>query len=281
MTMEITPLVRKLIAIAIEEDLAFGDITAALTVPEQLKSTARVIAREQLVVCGLDIVAAIVQGGGWLIDVQKLCSDGSVVEDGGVLLELKGATRDLLSAERTILNFLQRLSGVATYTRELCGSAHGLAILDTRKTMPGWRYLDKYAVRIGGGRNHRYSLGDMILVKNNHIDAHPGGIRGALADLSGKKPFYMPWEVEVRTLEELSIALEFAPTIVMLDNFSDAVLPVAMALVSSSKRRPLIEVSGGVTEDRLRTLSAAGADAVSLGRLTTHARNSDISMRIA
>jgi nicotinate-nucleotide pyrophosphorylase (carboxylating) len=147
--------------------------------------------------------------------------------------------------------------------------------------MPGWRTLDKYAVRVGGGKNHRFCLGDMILVKNNHIDAHSGGIRGALAEIADKKPPYMSWEVEVRTLDELVIALEYAPTIVMLDNFSDSLLQEAVKKVRASAHPPMIEVSGGVTRDRLAAIKAAGADAVSVGALTTQAPNVDISMRIS
>jgi nicotinate-nucleotide pyrophosphorylase (carboxylating) len=275
-----SPLVRKLVDLAIEEDLAHGDITANLTVPENHTSKAKVIAREKLVVCGLDIVSEIVKAGGWSLSVEKKASDGAWAADGEILVELAGSTRELLSAERTILNFLQRLSGVATYTREFCEGQKGLKILDTRKTMPGWRLLDKYAVKTGGASNHRFSLGDMVLVKNNHIDAHPQGIKGALADIVAKKPLYMPWEVEVRNLDELKIALSFNPTIVMLDNFHDDVLKDAVAVVRSSTHQPMIEVSGGVSRDRLAKIQAAGVDAASVGALTTRAPNVDISMRI-
>ena len=275
-----SPLVRKLVDLAIEEDLAHGDITASLTVPESHTSKAKVIAREKLVVCGLDIVAEIVKSGGWSLSVQKKASEGAWAADGDILVELAGSTRELLSAERTILNFLQRLSGVATYTREFCENQKGLKILDTRKTMPGWRLLDKYAVKTGGASNHRFSLGDMVLVKNNHIDAHPQGIKGALADVVAKKPLYMPWEVEVRNLDELKVALSFNPTIVMLDNFNDDALKDAVALVKSAAHQPMIEVSGGVSKERLAKIQAAGVDAASVGALTTRAPNVDISMRI-
>ena len=275
-----SPLVRKLVDLAIEEDLAHGDITASLTVPESHTSKAKVIAREKLVVCGLDIVAEIVKSGGWSLSVQKKASEGAWAADGDILVELAGSTRELLSAERTILNFLQRLSGVATYTREFCENQKGLKILDTRKTMPGWRLLDKYAVKTGGASNHRFSLGDMVLVKNNHIDAHPQGIKGALADVVAKKPLYMPWEVEVRNLDELKVALSFNPTIVMLDNFNDDALKDAVALVKTAAHQPMIEVSGGVSKERLAKIQAAGVDAASVGALTTRAPNVDISMRI-
>jgi nicotinate-nucleotide pyrophosphorylase (carboxylating) len=141
--------------------------------------------------------------------------------------------------------------------------------------------LDKYATHVGGARNHRACLGDMVLVKNNHIDAHPGGIRGALEGIVSKKPLYMPWEVEVRSMEELAVALEYQPTVVMLDNFSDEDVGSALAVIRKSDRRPLIEVSGGISKERLSRLAALGVDAVSVGRLTTGAPNVDISLRIS
>lgn len=275
-----SPLVRRIIELALDEDGARNDVTANCTVPVSHTSSAKVIARQGLVVCGLDIVPEIIKAGGWGLSVRRKADDGTWSSDGEVLVELSGSTRELLSAERTILNFLQRLCGVATYTRNFCEGVTGLKILDTRKTMPGWRSLDKYAVRIGGASNHRFSLSDMVLVKNNHIDAHPLGINGALADVVAKKPSGMSWEVEVRNLEELAVALSFNPTMIMLDNFQDASLKDAVALVGRSPQRPLIEVSGGVSKDRLATIKAAGVDAVSVGALTTQAPNVDISMRI-
>jgi nicotinate-nucleotide pyrophosphorylase (carboxylating) len=273
-------LIRKLVALALEEDLAFGDITAALTVPEDHRSNAKIIARQRLVMCGCEVLPTIRAEGRWGFELALKVEDGQTLEAGTVMLELSGLTRELLSAERTMLNFLQRLCGVATYTRDFCAVQPGLVVLDTRKTMPGWRVLDKYAVRVGGGRNHRFCLGDMVLVKNNHIDAHPGGMRGALADIAANKPLYMPWEVEVRNLEELRVALEFKPTIIMLDNFADQEIKQAVDLARSATEAPMIEVSGGVTRERLAAIYATGADAVSVGAITTQAPNVDISMRI-
>ncbi len=279
--MEGTPAVKKLVALALEEDLAFGDITASLAVPEERTSRAHVVARQKLVVCGLAIVHEVVEAGGWSIQVDVLRQDGLEVDNETVLVELAGPTRALLAAERTILNFLQRLCGVATFVRQVCAVAPGLTILDTRKTMPGWRYLDKYAVRTGGARNHRFSLGDMILVKNNHIDAHPHGMRAALCAVKSGKPPYMRWEVEVRNLEELAVALEFSPDIIMLDNFPDDMIRQSVEIVRARTPSPLLEVSGGVTKERLAALATLGVDAVSIGALTTRAPNADISMRIS
>ena len=275
-----SPLVRKLIGLALEEDLALGDVTAELAISPEHRSSARVVARQKLVVCGLEVVRMIVEEGRFGLDIREKAQDGVFVEPDTVLVELEGATRGILGAERTILNFLQRLSGVATHTREFVAGVSGLRVLDTRKTMPGWRVLDKYAVTVGGGCNHRLSLGDMILVKNNHIDAHSHGIRGVLERVAAQKPLYMPWEVEVRNLEELKVALEFNPTIIMLDNFSDEAIAQAMAVVKVNRKPPLIEVSGGVQRARIEKLSQLGVDAVSAGFLTTQAPNVDISMRI-
>jgi nicotinate-nucleotide pyrophosphorylase (carboxylating) len=275
-----SPLVTRLVALALDEDQARDDITAKITVPLGHTSKAKVIARERLVVCGLDIVPVIIREGGWSIAVTQPATEGSWANDGDLLVGLSGSTRELLAAERTILNFLQRLCGVATYTRNFCEGIKGLKILDTRKTMPGWRLLDKYAVRTGGAANHRFSLADMVLVKNNHIDAHPGGINGALSDVVAQKPEGMSWEVEVRNLEELRVALSFKPTMIMLDNFKDDALSDAIKVVQASGHRPIVEVSGGVSRPRLSVIAASGVDAASVGALTTQAPNVDISMRI-
>ncbi len=261
--------------------MAFGDITAQLTVPSDHRSKARVIARQRLVVCGTELASLIAAEARWPLDISVSAKEGEWLKDGDLIMEVEGGTRNLLSFERTLLNFLQRTCGVATYTRNFCQDKPALVVLDTRKTMPGWRVLDKYSTRTGGAKNHRVSLGDMILVKNNHIDAHPTGIRGALKDIVEKKPKGMSWEVEVRTLEELRIALEYKPSIVMLDNFNDTELARAVAVARGNEHVPMIEVSGGVSKERLAVIAAAGVDAVSVGALTTQAPNVDISMRIA
>lgn len=273
-------LIRKLTALALEEDLSYGDITARLTVPENHRSRATVYAKESLVFCGIEIFEPLIQEGKWNFSMEVSVTDGVQVQPGDELVSFTGATRDLLAMERTLLNFLQRLSGVATVTQRFCAARPGLIVLDTRKTMPGWRVLDKYAVRVGGGRNHRFCLGDMILVKNNHIDAFAKGLRATLERVKTDKPLYMPWEVEVRDLEELKIALSFAPSIIMLDNFSDVLVAEAMELVRTVDNPPMIEVSGGVGIERLERLAELGIDAVSVGALTTKANNVDIAMRI-
>ena len=241
----LSPLVRKLIDLAIEEDLQFGDITTQLTVSADRPASAAMVAKEDLVVAGLPILAVINQVAGSNIKVELLKEEGELVAKGDTLARLVGSAHELLSLERTLLNFVQRLSGVATYTRNFVSVVGpSVTVLDTRKTLPGWRILDKYSVRIGGAKNHRTSLSDMILVKNNHVDANPGGMKEALTKIAANKPPYMPWEIEVRDLEELSIALSFQPNCIMLDNFTNDRVVAARKLVSELPRRPIVEVSG-------------------------------------
>lgn len=273
-------LIRKLVALALEEDLSFGDITAQLTVPENHRSIATVYAKEPMVFCGAELFEPLIQEGKWSIQSSLATSDGEDLAHGSIIATLEGYTRDLLAIERTLLNFLQRLSGVATETASFCRAQPDLIILDTRKTMPGWRVLDKYAVRVGGGRNHRFCLGDMILVKNNHVDVYAQGMTSVLERIVADKPLYMPWEVEVRDIRELEIALSFNPTIIMLDNFSDEDVARAVEIVRGVVNPPMIEVSGGVTVERLATLASCGVDAVSVGAITTKAKNVDIAMKI-
>ena len=277
-----SPLVKKLIEIAIEEDLLFGDVTTTLTVKGDRRATGAMVAKEDLVVAGLPLLHVIneVGGGGLSIDLVK--AEGDIAKKGETLARFVGGAHQLLSLERTFLNFIQRLSGVATHTRNFVTIAGpSITVLDTRKTMPGWRALDKYSVRVGGAKNHRISLSDMVLVKNNHVDANPGGMREALAKVVTDKPPYMPWEVEVRDLEELKIAVSFNPHCIMLDNFSDAKIAEAMKLIEELSTKPLIEVSGGMSAERAASLGALGVNAVSAGALTTAARNVDISLKLS
>jgi nicotinate-nucleotide pyrophosphorylase (carboxylating) len=272
--------IRKLIRLAIEEDLNAGDLTAELTVPSDHRSKARIVAREQLVVCGLPIVRTIFSELQWDAEIMVQRPEGSSAGSEEILVELAATTRHLLAAERTILNFLQRLSGVATYTQRAVAAAGGITVLDTRKTMPGWRALDKYAVRVGGGRSHRANLSEMILVKNNHIDANGGSIPATLKRVMEQKPLYMPVEVEVRNQKELIEALRFQPEIVMLDNMNDEAIKEAIAIVKDSSPMTKIEVSGGLKPERCEALRKLGVSCISMGALTTQARNVDISLRI-
>jgi nicotinate-nucleotide pyrophosphorylase (carboxylating) len=275
-----SPLVDKLIDLAIEEDLSFGDITSELTVPAATKGKAVILARERLIVCGLPLVERILSRAGRALKFEALAKEGSLAKAQQPICRLKGKARDILALERTILNFLQRMSGVAGAAAAAQKAAGNLCVLDTRKTTPGWRVLEKYAVRVGGATNHRFSLGDMILVKNNHIDACNGDIQATLRPIFKARPRYMPVEVEVRDINELKATLKFPVDVVMLDNFSDLKIVPALALVNSKTKRPLVEVSGGITESRLTQLQKLGVDCVSMGALTTKATNCDISLRL-
>ena len=275
------PQVRELIRLALSEDLVFGDITSELTVSDLKEYSAEVIAKEPLVFCGggmIQKVLAELPEAGAKITVCR--EDGSEVGSGTVVAKLKGRAKTLLSAERTILNFLQRLSGIATYTRQIVAVSDKLTVLDTRKTTPGWRALEKYAVRVGGAKNHRSSLGDMILVKDNHVDANGRSVHKTLQTVFAGKPVYMPVEVEVRTVKELAEALEFPVQVVMLDNMAREDLRESLKLIKERRPEVLIEVSGQVKREQLRDLAAIGVACVSMGSLTTQARWVDISMKL-
>jgi len=274
------PSVRRLVRLAIEEDLPAGDVTAALTIEPGASRRATIMARESLVVCGVPLVGVVFREFGWGVTVKALAAEGASVPADTPIVQLSGLTRQLLAAERIILNFLQRLSGIATGTQRVVEAAHGITVLDTRKTTPGWRLLEKYAVRVGGGVNHRGSLSDMVLVKNNHIDAHGGSVRATLRRVFSSKPLYLPVEVEVRSLGELEEALEFDLTVVMLDNMPTALIAAALQRIRAVKPHLTVEVSGGITLERFPELARAGVTVVSMGALTTRAVNVDISMRL-
>lgn len=281
-----SPLIDKLIALAIEEDLALGDVTSEYCIPEAHQSVAKVLVREPLVVCGTPLIGRIARAARYDLTVTCDGKEGDEVRAESVIAELRGSTRGLLAIERTVLNFLQRMCGVASFAREAATVAGSLIVLDTRKTMPGWRVLDKYACRIGGAKNHRFSLGDMVLVKNNHVDVQPGSspaerVKSALSQIVAKKGPYLPMEVEVRSLEELEAALEFKPQMVMLDNMSDEAVVEAVGRVKARSPMTLIEASGGISVERLKRLAFCGINCVSMGALTTKAPNRDISFRIA
>lgn len=276
-----SPLVQKIISLSIEEDLAYGDVTSELTVPKDRRGLGEIIAKENMIVCGLPLIELITGLVSQNVkSITLLKGEGERARKGDILARIDADLRGLLGAERTILNFLQRLSGVATLTAQVCAQSRGLTMLDTRKTTPGLRVLEKYAVRIGGGSNHRSSLGDMILVKNNHIDANQGSVKRTMERVAKNAPPYLPVEIEVRNLDELTEALPFKPSVIMLDNMNDREIKRALQLIASSSIAPQVEVSGGVTTERFKALSALGVKMVSMGSLTTRAQNVDISMRI-
>jgi len=279
-----SPLIKKIINLAIEEDLSMGDITSQLTIQPTQISSANIISREKVLTCGLPLVEKICAVIDKKIDVNYLLPDGQLVEESEILAKLTGPTISLLMAERTLLNFLQRTCGVATHTQSIVRKFENIIILDTRKTIPGWRILDKYATFIGGAKNHRANLGDMILIKNNHIDANSGDIQKVLASVFAKKPEYMQVEIEVRNIAELRLVLQyynsFPVNIIMLDNMSNSDIESAIQIINKQSSVIKVEISGGIKEERVSSLKDLGVKYLSMGKLTNQARNVDISMRI-
>lgn len=282
-------LVQRLVDLALEEDLCFGDLSSAIlqqaqSSPDKVVS-AEIIARERLVICGLPITRVIAERANVALQIENLADEGQTVEMDKAVQRIKGLASEITTLERTILNFLQRMSGVATYTRDVVEKTSGIIVLDTRKTLPGFRVLDKYATAAGGARNHRMNLSDVVLIKNNHIDAAAGEnlekkVRNLLSQVQKLKPYYVPFHVEVRSQKELDLVLEFKPTSVLLDNMQDSEIIACLETLRTKAPQTLCEVSGGVDASRLRSLSALGVPAASMGSLTTKATNVDISLRI-
>ena len=274
-----TPAVTRLIELAIEEDLGRGDATTQAVVGPEVAATAHLVARQRLTVAGLDIAAAVFRRLDPSIAVENHIEEGAEAQPGVRVATYRGSAAALLSGERTALNFLQRLSGVATLTRAFVAAAQGtsLRITDTRKTTPGFRLLEKYAVRMGGGSNHRFDLGSGVLIKDNHV-ALAGSVTEAVRRAKGRVPHSLNIEVEVDTLAQLDEALAADVDIVLLDNFTDADLGRAMARLRAVKPRPLVEVSGGVTLVRIPELARAGVDLVSVGALTHSAPAVDLAL---
>ena len=270
--------VRKIASRALVEDLGGGDVTTSLTIPESKKARGTFYSKEPLVVAGLPVAAEVFRmlepDYAW----DAMISDGTNVARGEPLATVEGKAATLLSGERIALNFLQRLSGIATLTRKFKDQLAGLKtdLLDTRKTTPGLRLLEKYAVRMGGGSNHRMGLDDGILIKNNHI-AMTGGIRAAIERALQHRPSVMPVEVEVRTREELDEAIAAGADIALLDNMTPG--EVARC-VNAAHGRILLEVSGGVSLANVRAYAETGVDRISVGALTHSAPGVDINFLI-
>ena len=260
---------------ALQEDVGDADITALLT-PEDEQATATIITRETMVLAGQPWVNALIQAYDPNVQITWLKNDGDLVEANEILFKLAGSARSLLTVERPALNFVQTLSAVATKTAEYVKQLEGLntQLLDTRKTLPGLRIAQKYAVAVGGGKNHRLGLFDAFLIKENHIMA-VGGIAQAIAKAHQIAP-NKPVEVEVETWEELNQALEAKADIVMLDNFSQQQMIDAVKHVAG---RCKLEASGNITIENLREVATSGVDYISMGVLTKDVKAVDLSMR--
>lgn len=272
--------IRRAVRTALAEDLGSGDATTLATVPAGAKSVALMNAREPLVVAGLEFAEAAFHELSPKIKIEKYARDGQRVKAGVPLLKISGSSRAILSAERVALNFVQRLSGVATATAQYADLVKGTAakILDTRKTTPGWRRFEKYAVKCGGGMNHRIGLFDMVLIKDNHLaalrDARPNAVAAAVARAREKFP-KLKVEVEADTLEQVSQAADAGADIILLDNMPLATLRAAVKIV---RGRAKTEASGGVNLKTIRAIAQTGVDFVSVGAITHSARAVDIGL---
>ncbi|MBS1122897.1 MAG: nicotinate-nucleotide pyrophosphorylase [Deltaproteobacteria bacterium] len=274
------PAVRRLIELALDEDLGRGDVTSQVTLgKEGPRVTADMNAREPIIAFGLDVAAAVFHLVDSSIELEAHATDGARVERGGLLLTARGPASSVLSAERTALNFVQRLSGVATLARRYADAVNGTKarVVDTRKTTPGFRVLEKAAVLAGGCFNHRFDLGSGILIKDNHIAAL-GSVRATVEAAKARAPHPLRIEVEVTNLGELDEALAAGAEIVLLDNMTPSQVEVAAARAHS--RQVLVEVSGGITLATIVDYARAGADLISVGALTHSAPAVDIGLDV-
>lgn len=263
------------------EDVGPGDITTIWTVPDSTTAVGWIVARQPCVVAGLPLARIVFDEVGGRVDVSEVAKDGDAVSAGARLMRLTGLARPMLSGERLALNLLQRLSGVATVTRRYAEALAGTnaSVSDTRKTTPGLRVFEKYAVRVGGGRNHRIGLFDAVLIKDNHIAA-AGGITPALQSVATHRSGSVPVQIEVDGLDQLSEALDCGVDAVLLDNMSPERVRDAVALIRSHANGATcwIEASGGITLSNIRAYAEAGADTVSVGALTHSAPSVDIAL---
>ncbi|MBR2865605.1 MAG: carboxylating nicotinate-nucleotide diphosphorylase [Elusimicrobiaceae bacterium] len=271
-------MIEKIVKLALEEDLGLGDITSDNIFTAQDRARAEIVAKEDLVFCGLEIARQTF----WLVDEKlefiPLKKEGEWVKKGEKVLALQGATLSILKAERTALNFMQRMSGIATASREYADIAkpYGVMIVDTRKSQPGMRKLDKYAVRCGGARNHRMSLADSVMIKDNHIAA-AGSITAAVQRIKNAIGHTPKIEVEVTNTEEINEALAAGADIIMLDNMTPAQAAEAVKLIGG---RALVEISGGINKANLADYCQAKPDVISSGALTHSVPSKDLSLKI-
>ena len=263
---------------ALSEDINYIDVTTDNLIPDGHTSEAYFIAKDSGVLCGIDIAARVFDLAGGDVEKEILLKDGAEVKKGDYIAFFRGSTKTLLKGKRTALNLIQHLSGIATATNKCVKLVEGTnaSIADTRKTLPGMRALQKYAVTVGGGKNHRFNLSDGAMLKDNHIDAY-GSITGAVTALRKKAGHMLKIEVEVRNLEELEEALANKCEVIMLDNMTDDEMKKAVEITAG---RALLEASGNVTAENIRSKAQTGVDIISLGALTHSVTCFDISMRI-
>lgn len=263
---------------ALSEDINYIDVTTDNLIPDGHTSEAYFIAKDSGILCGIDAAARVFDLSGGNVEKEICLKDGSEVKNGDRIAFFRGSTKTLLKGERTALNIIQHMSGIATATNQCVKLVEGTnaSIADTRKTLPGLRAMQKYAVTVGGGKNHRFNLSDGAMLKDNHIDAY-GSITGAVQALRKKAGHMLKIEVEVRDLKELEEALENKCEVIMLDNMTDDEMKKAVEITNG---RALLEASGNVTLENIRQKALTGVDIISLGALTHSVKCFDISMRI-
>lgn len=267
----------KYIRLALEEDISSEDVTTNAVMPEYKKGDVQLICKQDGIIAGLQIFARVFTLLDPKTEVEFRVKDGDAVTKGQLLAVVTGDVRVLLSGERTALNYLQRLSGIATYTHSVAQLLEGTktTLLDTRKTTPGMRIFEKYAVRIGGGCNHRYNLSDGVLLKDNHIDA-AGGVKEAVAAARAYAPFVRKIEVETENLDMVREAVDAGADIIMLDNMTPEEMEEAIRIIDG---RAKTECSGNITKENIKTITALGVDYVSSGALTHSAPILDLSLK--
>ena len=277
------PTIQGAVQQALAEDLSHGDVTTSALFPAALQATASIVAHQPMTVVGVAIAREVFLAVDPSVRIIKTVKDGRAVKPDTTVLTVQGDVRSLLMAERVAVNFLQQLSGIATLTAQFCAAVRGYPtrILDTRKTTPGLRALEKWAVALGGGKNHRFSLGDGVLIKDNHLAV----LRSTGIDVAGAcrlaragAPHGLRIEVEAKTLQEVKEALAGKADIILLDNMSPALVRQAVALI---KQRALVEVSGGMTLQTVAAMAQAGADFISVGALTHSAPAANLSMDLS
>lgn len=270
--------VDNIINTALAEDINYMDVTTDNLLSPEHTSSAYYIAKDSGVLCGIDIAKRVFELVGGNVEFETLIHDGEKVQKGDIIAKMKGSTVTLLKGERTALNILQHLSGIATATNKCAELIAGTnaSVTDTRKTLPGLRAMQKYAVTVGGGKNHRFNLSDGAMLKDNHIDAY-GGITQAVTALRKKIGHMVKIEVEVRNLDELREALAVGCEVIMLDNMNCDEMKKAVEI---NNGKALLEASGNVTSENIRNIAETGVDIISLGALTHSVKCFDISMRI-
>lgn len=270
--------VDNLIKTALLEDINYVDITTDYLIPEEQENEAKFLAKADGVLCGIEValrVFTLIQPD---FQYEVFIHDGEEVKKGDIIAKIKGKTRTILKGERTALNLLQHMSGISSMTNRIVKIVEGTnaSIADTRKTLPGMRSLQKYAVTVGGGKNHRFNLSDAAMLKDNHVDAG-GGITNAVTKLRTKLGHMAKVELEVRTLDELREALSVDVDVIMLDNMDNDAMREAVKIADG---KALLEASGGITEETIRDVAETGVDIISIGALTHSVKAFDISLKI-